>query len=1600
MIGTLPLRIIDAYYCGNVIHAIASDAISLVPPGAITGFSVHTSQIGEIGIGTSYYNGNDIVLLLDNPVGFDDAVVLNYSNGNVVLNNDNSILLDHAVDFPVLNNRRFAIDDKVFVIFNEDIVNVATANYFYIKTNNMSMPYNSDDCIVVNVGHNTYTGLSTNIVQITLPQNLTFQDDISVSYEPGNIVSLESGVGLCTFKNAYAHNITRRDNYTYNDFGLTEKRLLQFPESHMIAQQNANYFMTDIPVFLRKGDVVIPNNYTDQSYEIVENNSGVGKFYINNNFGIGFTDTFSVFRNQMGAESDVYEFYNGDVRASIEYDIDPPIGDVIINAEDDSEGIRIHWLKIYNNSKEIIPKAITIQDPLGINKSCVNYDSFGGYINESLYIEIGPHNNRNITMYLDEDDVTDICVCATAQRAKSYIIEVSNDFKNWYPLVYMIADTRTRDFFKYTFNSAVKLCGVRIHYKGEFYATGNTGDISVSAYDKSGDVSNISISHYYSMEDAEDSTFLKNIGTGGTGWAPFHDGIAKFPWELINNNRIWNMNAKCSDRLKYIIDFNDSILVFGNYNTYIYNNNANDIEYCQNLGSEILSYTKHENKLYVGVQSGIIYVTQNGTLFDCLPIIPDNAFVPITALSSYANKLWIGTNFQNCSTPFAKLWAYDNNDYRLMRTFAQPQISVISAVFGNLYIGTKGVVGSRNAYIYIYDGYKWELSYNSANDGVCGIEYSPLTSSVWAALTNGKIVSATLGTSNVPEWNTNSLYASDNHNYLNVHCNIDVTNPTYVGDISNNIGWLCADTELIAYVDSRMMVGEGNTYTKTRFQNVQWPSGYNNCLTTVWRQGTDIPGNTHYYNTDENGDFTAGIVTTTNYCAPINCDFINYASVLPTGVGTTTFNATFEGYICSGTNEKYIFYLNDSGGARLYIDNKLIIDDFIEHGYNPASSATGTFDMLSGIWYPFKLQYYNGYGTNCDGKLSLLWSSPSVKKEYIPKEFFVNILTRINDVVECDNKVYGVSENGGIYTLNPDFISPIYNYVFVRLRDDLGNETPMIVSNQYYGDPKYIFDFVSTDISTENGGTKVSGGRITQIKQNKSVSYVLPLPASDHIYSPYRYQRQFGFYISDPFYVATLTKWDKISILATLPQSPDGIDGLDAGVSVEIYIKTANTRAELLSQDWGEPFAASTIDNTHAPTNGLLLECDISAYSGKWIMYQIVFCTASRNVTPVVHNVAISYVAANVSYFFSTLFDAKKRLENYVNYIRNPDFEYDFNYTPNNWHVYGSGIGISVTDNANHVISGNKSMMIHADDTSIDSYIYTSEFFIEPRLDNQQILVQMNYRSGVGIGTSAFRIDIIDKQHGNAIELSPMYLPFGSGMFNGHFVIPGIITTGGREIELRIVSLGEHTFDYSIDDVYVGPDYKQIDSEPLFRRGLITSNYELNNGELIFGYTTDPTINNTFDFGNFISIIPNKTFEIQNPSDKIRFGMALVSIGEYPVIVDEYAAQLDVGAHDIKWMEYNDTVSVPQVIDYNIFVDLSYHYIFVDAYEHDVEILLPTSIGISGVDFVIKKIDTSTHKVIIIPFGNETIDGNTNYVISTYLSSVSIVSDGHGWYTV
>ena len=152
------------------------------------------------------------------------------------------------------------------------------------------------------------------------------------------------------------------------------------------------------------------------------------------------------------------------------------------------------------------------------------------------------------------------------------------------------------------------------------------------------------------------------------------------------------------------------------------------------VASSVNGFIVHDNKLYAALESGKVIRTTTGTTFTDAVV----GLSPVKALSSFANKLWIGTGISGVSFPDGKVYSYNASTSALAvsRTFTQS--SVLSFGKSSKYLFA-GLGGQLKGQVYNTDGNTWSQTLDSLEDRIDSIEYNSGKNQIWAGDSSGAI---------------------------------------------------------------------------------------------------------------------------------------------------------------------------------------------------------------------------------------------------------------------------------------------------------------------------------------------------------------------------------------------------------------------------------------------------------------------------------------------------------------------------------------------------------------------------------------------------------------------------------------------------------------------------------------------------------------------------------------------------------------------------------------------------------------------------------------------------------------------------------------------
>jgi len=167
----------------------------------------------------------------------------------------------------------------------------------------------------------------------------------------------------------------------------------------------------------------------------------------------------------------------------------------------------------------------------------------------------------------------------------------------------------------------------------------------------------------------------------------------------------------------------------------------------------------------------------------------------------------------------------------------------------------------------------------------------------------------------------------------------------------------------------------------------------------------------------------------------------NWGALAPySKTNTDNFSARWEGQILSRFSGTYTFYINSDNGRRLWINDQLIIDQWIS---DYGTEYSGSINLLANQKYKIKLEYFeDAGGANC----KLEWMHNTQPREVVPKSQLFPLSTAI-----AENK--DISSNIRIYP------NPVTNQILHIELTGLTDNDPLSIT---------VYDMVGNSLLQES----------------------------------------------------------------------------------------------------------------------------------------------------------------------------------------------------------------------------------------------------------------------------------------------------------------------------------------------------------------------------------------------------------------------------------------------------------------------------------------------------------------------------------------------------
>ncbi|WP_297860039.1 NPCBM/NEW2 domain-containing protein [Meiothermus sp.] len=236
---------------------------------------------------------------------------------------------------------------------------------------------------------------------------------------------------------------------------------------------------------------------------------------------------------------------------------------------------------------------------------------------------------------------------------------------------------------------------------------------------------------------------------------------------------------------------------------------------------------------------------------------------------------------------------------------------------------------------------------------------------------------------------------------------------------------LASNLTALTYTDNTVTANTTYTY-RVRAVNAAGSSGGVEQQVTTPAAATGGNGlSGRYY---DNIDFTGTSFTRTD--ATIN---FNWGTGSPDPrIGPDTFSVRWTGQLEARFSETYTFITRTDDGVRLWVNNQLLIDRWVNQS---PTERSGTITLVAGQRYTVRMEYYeSGVGAVAQ----LFWSSPSQPREIIPQRYLYSDSNQ-PDPVAAPTDLIAVGLSAGSVYLDWSAVSGASSYIVERRTGSSGS---------------------------------------------------------------------------------------------------------------------------------------------------------------------------------------------------------------------------------------------------------------------------------------------------------------------------------------------------------------------------------------------------------------------------------------------------------------------------------------------------------------------------------------------------------------------------------
>jgi hypothetical protein len=202
-------------------------------------------------------------------------------------------------------------------------------------------------------------------------------------------------------------------------------------------------------------------------------------------------------------------------------------------------------------------------------------------------------------------------------------------------------------------------------------------------------------------------------------------------------------------------------------------------------------------------------------------------------------------------------------------------------------------------------------------------------------------------------------------------------------------------------------------------------------------------------------------------------------------VSQFNFSVVWSGQVQAQFSEPYTFYAITDDGVRLWVDNQLVIDQWV---YQAPTESYGTIPLLAGHRYNIQMAYFQGGG---GAVAELGWGSPSTVIDFIPQSqlYPTNVVPFVALTSPVNNSTFVEPANFKMQATAYEMAGPIAQVEFLANNTSLGVDTnrPYSINVTNLAAGNYVLSAVATDTAGVSVTNSIIATVIGAPKMNVSV---------------------------------------------------------------------------------------------------------------------------------------------------------------------------------------------------------------------------------------------------------------------------------------------------------------------------------------------------------------------------------------------------------------------------------------------------------------------------------------------------------------------------------